>query len=70
MTKTSEIVSSLRREITERDGLMLAMNAVRGKTDQMQTLIILTNLRLIGHCLITWRQAITKTASHRGGVSR
>ena len=35
MTKTSEIVSSLRREITERAGLMLAMNAVRGKTDQI-----------------------------------
>ena len=27
MTKTSEVVSSLREEITERAGLMLAMNA-------------------------------------------
>ena len=35
MTKTSEVVSSLRKEITERVGLMLAINAGRGKTDQV-----------------------------------
>ena len=29
MTKTSEVVSSLREEITERAGLMLAMNALK-----------------------------------------
>ena len=35
MTKTWEVVSSLRKEVIEHISLMLAMDAVRGKTNQI-----------------------------------
>jgi hypothetical protein len=52
MTKTSEVVSSLREEITERAGLMLAMNAPKAALLRQKAFLVSFVLRHIQFCLL------------------